>query len=211
MKIPNTYTSREAWLRAGTNELRPHFASYGYTLPENIRFAIAFTSGGKRGREGECWHPESSADKHFEIFIRADMADPLEVLGVLTHELIHVLLPAETKHGKAFRDIALRIGLDGKMTHAKPAPPLQEKLNAIAASLGTLPHAALNFVVASDRPKKSGAKYIKAECSAACGYTIRLIPKWAKIGLPLCPADVAHGRLRCDLSEEEDNAATQES
>ena len=30
MKIPNTYTSREAWLRAATNELRPHFASYGY-------------------------------------------------------------------------------------------------------------------------------------------------------------------------------------
>ena len=67
MKIPNTYTSREAWLRAATNELRPHFASYGYTLPDNIRFAIAFTSGGKRGREGECWHPESSADNHFEI------------------------------------------------------------------------------------------------------------------------------------------------
>ena len=202
----NIHTSREEWLRAATRQLCPHFASYGYVLPENIRHAIAFTSGGKRGMEGECWYPESSADKHFEIFIRADIADPLEVLGILTHELIHTLLPPEAKHGKAFRDIALRVGLEGKMTHARPAPPLQEKLAAIAAALGPLPHAALNFVTGADRPRKHGAKYLKAECGAACGYTIRIIPKWAKEGLPICPINAAHGQLRCDLPDDEPDA-----
>jgi hypothetical protein len=73
----NMHTSREEWLRAATNELQPYFESYGYSLPENIRFAIAFTSGGKRGMEGECWHPQASADKHFEIIIKANKSDPL--------------------------------------------------------------------------------------------------------------------------------------
>ena len=157
--------------------------------------------------EGECWHPESSADKHFEIFIRADIADPLQVLGILTHELIHTLLPPEAKHGKAFRDIALRIGLEGKMTHARPAPPLREKLASIAATLGPLPHAALDFVAGADRPRKAGAKYLKAECSASCGYTVRIIPKWAKVGLPMCPVDAAHGQLRCDISDDDSDTA----
>ena len=210
-QITNIHTSRETWLRAAANELRPYFSSRGYSLPENIRFAIAFTSGGKRGIEGECWFPESSADKHFEIFIRADMDDPLEILGLLTHQLVHSLLPSETKHGKEFRDIALRIGLEGKMAHPTPVPLLKEHLKTIAASLGMLPHAALNFKAGSDRPKKSGVRMLKAECSAACGYTLRMIPKWAKFGMPLCQVDAAHGRLRCDLPEEEEIIAQQES
>jgi hypothetical protein len=201
----NIYTTREGWVQAATNELRPTFATHGYEVPENIRHAIAFTSGGKRGMEGECWFPTSSADQHFEIFIRADIDEPITVLGILTHQLIHTLLSPEAKHGKAFRDIALRMGLEGKMSHARPAPPLLEKLKTIAATLGPLPHAKLNFVAGADRPKKSGAKYLKAECSAACGYTIRIIPKWAKEGLPICPIDAAHGQLRCDVSEDELN------
>jgi len=207
----NIHTTREGWLRAAMDELRPQFASHGYALPENIRYAIAFTSGGKRGMEGECWHPESSADKHFEIFIRADIADPLEVLGILVHELIHTLLPPEAKHGKEFRDIALRMGLEGKMSHAKPAPPLRERLKIIAANLGPLPHAALDFVSGSDRPKKAGVRMLKAECSAACGYTVRIIPKWAKVGLPVCPVDAAHGQLRCDIPDDDAEIAPDKS
>ncbi|MDR3423727.1 MAG: hypothetical protein P4M13_01425 [Alphaproteobacteria bacterium] len=89
MKNVNVHTTREAWLRAGTNELLPYFASLGYALPDNIRYAISFTSGGKRGMEGECWPPEASADRHFEIIIKADREDPIEILGILVHQLIH--------------------------------------------------------------------------------------------------------------------------
>ena len=202
MKSPNIHTFRESWLNSATNELRPYFEKLGYILPTKIRFAIAFTSGGKRGMEGECWHPDTSADQHFEIIIKADKSEPLEVLGILVHELIHSLLPPTVKHGKAFRDIALRVGLEGKMAHAMPAPPLQERLAAVALALGPLPHAALTYSTGSDRPKKSGARYIKAECGASCGYSIRLIPKWAKAGLPVCPIDALHGPLICDLPDE---------
>jgi hypothetical protein len=38
----NYHDSRESWLRAATDELRPYFDRCGYPLPAKIRFAIAF-------------------------------------------------------------------------------------------------------------------------------------------------------------------------
>lgn len=202
MKKENIHTTRESWLRSATNDLWPYFQMLGYALPEKIRFAIAFTSGGKKGVSGECWHPESSADEHYEIIIKADEDDPVKILGTLVHQLCHSLLPIEIKHGKEFREIAHRIGLEGKMRDAAPAPVLREKLVVLANDLGELPHAKLDFVARSDAPKKSGVRMLRAECGKACGYSIRILPKWAKAGLPICPIDPAHGPLVCEIPEE---------
>jgi hypothetical protein len=49
MDKSNSHDTREAWLRAATNELRPYFASCGMDLSEKLRFAIAFTSTGRKG------------------------------------------------------------------------------------------------------------------------------------------------------------------
>jgi hypothetical protein len=212
MKNTNAHTSRESWLRAATEELRPDFEKLGYRLPEKIRFAIAFTSTGKRGHlAGECWHPESSDDQHYEVIIRADISDPVEVLGVLVHEVVHTLLPSTVKHGKEFKNIAQRIGLEGAMRHTQPTPLLRQRLQAIAANLGPLPHAKLNFKIASDVPKKQQTRHLKAECGATgCGYLIQLSAKWAKAALPICPMNPKHGKLVCVLpdetGEEEDNS-----
>jgi hypothetical protein len=100
----NEHDTRESWLRAATDELRNYLESCSLTVPNNIRFAIAFPSTGRRGaRIGECWHSSTSADGHFEIIIRADVADPVEVLGVLVHELVHAGLPPDAGHGKPYR------------------------------------------------------------------------------------------------------------
>jgi len=198
----NMYDTRESWLRAATYEVSPLFEACGFSLPEKIRHAIAFTSTGKRGHiPGECWHPSSSADGHFEIIIRADICNPVDVLCVLVHELCHTLLPPEIKHGKEFKDIAQRIGLEGKMRQATPSSLLRERLNAIAAILGPLPHAKLDFLASSDVPRKQATRLLKAECGASCGYTIRIAAKWARAGLPLCPVDADHGILKCDIPD----------
>lgn len=209
MKSTNFYDSREAWLRAATDELRSDFENIGFPLPDKMRFAIAFTSTGKRGRmAGECWHPESSDDQHYEVILRADLADPVDVLGTLVHELCHSTLPPEIKHGKEFRGIARRIGLEGAMRHTQPTPLLEQRLKAIAANLGPLPHAKLNFIGSSDTPKKQGPKWFKAECNApGCGYSVRITAKWAKTGLPNCPVGIKHGKLVCDLPEDNDDKA----
>jgi hypothetical protein len=208
----NTHTTSESWLRAATDELRPYFAKLGYNLPEKIRFSIAFTSTGKRGNiPGECWHPEASEDGHYKIIIRADTSDPVEIMGILIHELVHALLPPSVKHGKEYRQIAVRVGLEGEMRHARPDPILRERVQAIVANLGTLPNAKLNYAAISDRPKKQKNRHLKAECSS-CGYGIRITSKWAKIGLPVCPANPKHGVLICDIADNaEDETAPDHS
>jgi len=214
----NDHNSRESYLRAATNELRPYFVKHGLILPDKIRFAIAFTSHGKKGKvAGECWHAGASDDGHHEIIIRADFADPAEVLGILVHELVHAALPPDVKHGKEFREAALRIGLEGPMRHAMPGAVLKERLNELASSLGLFPHARLNFdrvtlagEVVADRPKKQGTRMLKAEClGAGCGYTVRVAARWIKdCGPPHCPK---HGAMHVPPLAQESGAADGEA
>jgi len=202
-RTANDHSSREAWLRAAINELRPYFAKLGLLLPETIRCAVAFTSQGKKGKvAGECWHACASDDGHHEIIIRADFADPAEVLGILAHELVHAALPPEAKHGKVFREAALKIGLEGPMRNAMPGPVLKERLNELAAALGPFPHARLNFDrvtlsggAVADRPKKQGTRMLKAACADhSCGYTVRVAARWiTECGPPHCPL---HGPMK---------------
>src|SRR5215472_316646 len=133
MKGSNCHNTREAWLRAAADELRAHFKSCGYELPEHVRFAIAFPSTGRKGkRTGECWHSSTSDDSAYEIFIRADQWEPEKVLAVLIKELVHTLLPPDAGHGKLFKTAAMRIGLEGPMRDAKPGPLLKETLQKLA-------------------------------------------------------------------------------
>ena len=206
----NLYDSRESWLRAAAKELAPYFESYGFKLPENIRFAIAFPSTGRQGRRiGECWHSSTSEDGNYEIIIRADIADPVEVLGVLVHELIHAVLPPDAGHGKLYKEAAIKIGLEGKMRHAMPSQLLRPRLVALAELLGALPHARLNIERGrdnrpADRPKKQRARLLKAECGGkGCGYTVRITAKWVdEIGAPICPKHGAMNVERRDGGED---------
>lgn len=194
------HDTREGWLIAATNEMRPWFAEAGYTLPETIRFAVAFPSVGARGKAiGECWQPAASADGFHTVIVRADQATAIEVLGVLVHENVHASLPTGTGHGKVFRKAATKLGLAGKMTTTVPSPELIERLHALAERIGPLPHAKLNFRdgQGEDRPKKQTTRMLKAQCDC-CGYTIRLSRQWAEVGLPECPADGEHGALICE-------------
>lgn len=210
---PNRHESREAWLKAATDELRPYFDTQGYPLPELIRFAIAFTSTGRKGKiPGECWHAQTSDDKHFEIIIRADFADPLQVLGILAHELVHAALPITAGHGRLYKAAAAKIGLQGPMRHAMPGPLLQRHLEEIAESIGPLPHARLNIERGPtdrgpvDRPRKQGTRLLKATCSNAdCEYTLRITAKWVKeLGPPGCPK---HGPMTVEIPADEADAA----
>ena len=222
MKGSNYHDTREAWLRAATNELRPFFERCGYQLPENIRFAIAFPSTGRKGkRVGECWHSSTSADSAYEIFIRADLFEPEQVLGVLIKELVHTLLPADAGHGKEFRTAAMRIGLEGPMRQATPGPLLRERLQELAVSLGPLPHAQLYIEqqpmtirgsIGVDVPKKQSTRYRKAVCTdQTCPYTVRVaMSHVTNIGPPHCPRHGAMVVAVAGVDEKEDDAAASE-
>lgn len=218
----NAHNSTEGWLRALIDELRPLFSVSGLDIPEKIRGAIAFTSQGKPGRgedsgmpsqwPAECWPAAATDDGFVEIIIRADFDEPLLIAGLLVHELVHACLP-DAKHGKAFRDAALRLGLEGQMRRALPGKALQQRLNDLLERVGPLPRARLNFdrvtvagLAVADKPKKQTTRMLKAECLApGCGYTVRLAARWLKdCGAPHCPL---HGEMHApDVAANEDDA-----
>jgi len=202
----NLHSSRESWLKAAELALRPHFEGHGYPLPEKIRYSIAFTSQGRKGKAtGQCIYPEASADDHFEIIIRSDRDDPMDVIGVLVHQLVHSV--TSKRHDKRFHDAALKLGLNDKngLVDAGPAQPLKHTvLNDLIVQLGPLPHGRVDFdlinlrgsELVADRKKKQVARMHKAECkSEGCGYTVRVAAKWLRVGKPHCPV---HGEMFAD-------------
>jgi hypothetical protein len=223
VKTPiNRHELRESWLRAALNDLRPYFASAGYSLPDNIRVAVGFPSTGRRNKQvGETWDKSTSGDASYEIFIRPDLSEPVDVLAVLAAKAIHTALPANSGHGKLYKAAAVKLGLEGKMREPVAGVLLLARLNELAANLGSFPHASL--VIANgpaighavDRPKKQTARMLKAECSdTGCGYTVRIAAKWAlDPGPPHCPKHgaMAVERIQMDEPESELAHAVQES
>jgi hypothetical protein len=212
-KAANVHTSTEDWMRALIDELRPLYAACGLDVPVKIRGTIAFTSRGKptaadaRKPSGqwpaECWPACATDDGYCELFVRADHDDPVEIARIVAHELIHACLP-QAKHGKPFRDAALRLGLEGPMRRALPGRALTARLSEIVGAIGPLPRARLNYdrvtlsgLSVADRPKTQTTRMLKADCW--CGYTVRITAYWIrKRGPPPCPA---HGPMKTALLE----------
>jgi hypothetical protein len=210
----NAHASTESWMRALIDELRPLYAACGLDIPANIRGTIAFTSRGKpeggERRKGpgqwpaECWPACATDDGFCELFVRADHDDPLDIAKIVAHELIHACLP-DAKHGKAFRDAALRLGLEGPMRRALPGQVFSARLGDVVGVIGPLPRARLNFdrvtlsgLLVADRPRKQTTRMLKAEClGGGCGYTVRVAARWiTECGPPHCPR---HGAMTTPL------------
>ena len=186
-----THENREGWLHAGINALRPHFGQAGYTVPDNVRVTCGWPSTGalakKNRRIGECWSDTASDGKVFEIFITPALADPVRVLDILTHELVHATVGLAAKHGKLFKRCALAVGLEGKMRATVAGEALSKTLGGIARGLDAYPHQELKHMTTGQA--KQGTRLIKAECGC-CGYTVRVTRKWVdRDGAPLCPRE----------------------
>jgi hypothetical protein len=183
------YSTREEWLTAGIEEVRPLFDLAGKSLPKQIRVSCGFPSTALRsGAIGECWINSASADGTFEILIHPKLADPLKVFEVLIHELCHATSGA-FNHGVNFQKIANTMHLKAIGSGRQPwkstvgNDQFESVYSDIIDSLGEYPHAELK----SDRQiKKQTTRLLKA-CCPSCGYTVRLTQKWADQGMPTCP------------------------
>lgn len=184
-----THITREAWLNAAIDLQRPLFAAAGYEIPANVRVTCGWPSRSalsrKRQRVGECWSDKQSAGSTFELFISPSKAEPVQVLDILAHELVHATVGLKAKHGKLFKRCAVGIGLTGRMTATHAGDALAATLTQHAGTLGAYPHSELRGMTNGD--KKQGTRLIKAECTC-CGYTVRVTRKWLeRDGAPLCP------------------------
>ena len=188
-----TPINREAWLENAKDALLnkvffPVSTStpINLSVPEKIRIACSWPSrnAGPSNRRaiGQNFSPAASADGTNEIIISMVLDDPIRVLDVLTHELVHALVGNEHGHKGPFRTLAKAVGLEGKMTATVAGEELTATLKEIYEELGEYPHAQLDI----SNVKKQSTRLIKMECND-CGFIARASRKAIEdAGLPTC-------------------------
>lgn len=219
------FDTREQWLSEAVKLITPLFENKGpasksrngdmtaeaddeaprnrYKVPK-FRVACGWPSvrglSDKKRVIGESWDSEAASDEVGQIFISPWLNDPREeqgVLATLVHEIVHQVVGHEVKHGKPFRECALAVGLDGKMTATFAGKDLMEFISQWCDELGPYPHGKLDKLKSPS--KKQTTRMIKAECSD-CGFTVRLSRKWLEeVGAPHCPK---HGEMKFEIPEE---------
>lgn len=166
--------NREDWLIAALPELKallvdaPDFKTPLISI--GLPHARALST--RQKAIGECWSSRCTATGQATIFISPLLDDPVEILGVLLHELVHASVGNQCGHRGAFSKVARASGLVGKMTETTPGPELMQRLHALAAKLGDLPHARLNAQAIEDERKKQKTRQRLYECDG-CGQKIR--------------------------------------
>jgi hypothetical protein len=185
-----TTDTREQWLNRATDALRPLFKSHSYDVPVNVKTTCGFPSRGalslRKRTIGQCWDSAASSGKVFEIFISPVLADQVEVLAVLAHELVHATVGTKCGHKKPFKQCATAIGLEGKMTSTTAGESFKRFAAQTFKTIGAYPHAQLNPLSLG---RKQSTRLIKCECDE-CGYTVRTTRSWIETaGTPICPLD----------------------
>lgn len=130
----------------------------------------------------EQFQATSAAKPRHQIFISPELVDHTVVLGTLLHEMVHAAAGLECGHKKGFKDLAIKVGLTGRMTATEPTPECAAQLAAVAAKLGPYPHERLEARRKDVRPSRG------IRLRSATDETFRVImPRkvWQELGAPL--------------------------
>jgi SprT-like family len=190
MYLDRLKNTREGWLLYSVELLKIIFDEKGYAVP-NVRVSCAIPSTSRRGNAvGQCWGSSHTDDNVNEIYISPVLYEPVSVLDTLVHELVHAVDDCKHSHGKEFKEIAIRIGLQGKMRGASAGPELKSRLGKVAAVLiseyGPYPHSKMRVPTTINQRSR---KHPKSQCKK-CGFTVSMLTSHLHIGPPICPKDM---------------------
>lgn len=143
-------STREEWLVNASEHLADIVRQAGAECPP-VAVSIGFPHrrGGVSSRLGECWAGDLAADGRPAVFISPILEDPIRILDVLLHELVHAAVGVACGHRGRFVTVARACGLEGKATATVAGPALRGRLLEVHEILGSLPHAALTPVNSS--------------------------------------------------------------
>lgn len=139
-------TLREEWLtKAKDLIVEQVFTPHELRFPPLVKVSVAILTGKYLG---VCCNPEFSDEGAINIFISAGLGndDVMDILGTLTHELVHANLFGEGypdhAHGAQFVEVSSTVGLEGrpKSRTAVEGTELYATLQGIATTLGVYPH-----------------------------------------------------------------------
>lgn len=189
--------NREEWLKNLSVKLSPIFNNHGYKVPDNIKVSCGFPSKGINSNViGECWDITASKDKIIEIFITPKIDDQFEVASILIHEMCHAIISdPKVKHGKFFKEMATKVGLEGKMKTTYAGEELKTKLNNILSTMEKYPHGKLQSPTKLIKVRKKTIFEIKCNC----GYSIKIKKQFLEMGLPTC---ICNSKMELDPNED---------
>lgn len=174
--------TREAWLKYAKIELGyVLWHAAGIKLP-HVEVSCGFPGGASpRTTLGQCW-ATVTAGGVAQVFVSPVLDDPIDVLAVLTHELIHAWDDCASGHRGAFTRAARAVGLVGPMRATTPGAELSTRLELVATGLGPYPHCRIELADIVKQP----TRMLRLECPS-CDYLVRTTAKWISVGMPTCP------------------------
>ena len=179
--------TREQWLLKLAKRMEVLlFKPAGATLPA-YRVTCGWPSGRallrKNRSTGQCFDASCSGDKTTELIVSMYIDDPMKAAGILAHEMVHAVVGNEAGHGAIFKQVALAIGLEGKMISTVAGECFIILIDVVLGKLGPYPHASVDF---DKMAKKQTTRMIKVVCSCS-EYTVRMSRKWINdAGCPGC-------------------------
>lgn len=181
--------TREQWLNALAKKLRPIITEHHKEdFTDKIRLSVGYPTSGLKSRTiGQCIYPQSSADGHTEVFIRPDLADPVDVAATVLHELVHAALGPGHGHGPKFKRLATAVGLTGKMKATVPGPEALAAFEPILTALGPYPHGALVVKSARATGVAKGNKAQRNVTCPHCGFRAKVYTDQLGMGRARCP------------------------
>lgn len=182
-------TNRELWLTRLAKELERLFKRVGAPALPAYRVTCGWPSRKALTRKnkviGQCFDKSCSKDKTTEMIVSMFIDNEADAAQILAHEMIHASVGTAAGHGKPFRDVAIAIGLEGKMTATVAGPEFIKWIKPVLKKIGKYPHATVD---ASAATKKQGTRLVKVVCRIHDSYSVRMSQKWIdEAGAPICP------------------------
>lgn len=148
---PLIYKYAEEWLDKAVDGLREHFKKYGHKVPE-VLVSVGFSHHGYNPKinysnyDGYCYSRHMSKANINEIYISPFFTEPIEIIFLLAHELIHSIDDCHSGHGARFKSIAKDLGMreSGELHHGKYFSAIKA-FEAIAEPLGRYPRNGVNY------------------------------------------------------------------
>lgn len=188
-KSTNPHTTRETWLKEAAEFMRPWLSAQGAPMPEKFYVTCSWNKGSGDKGIGQCFAPECCDEGVPHMSVCPTQGEPIRVLDILLHEMIHAAVGVEEGHKGRFKTVAKGLGLAGKMTAtiAEPGTELYTNLEMLAQKLGPYPHSALR-PPAKKGKGKGGSGWVRLKSTTDEDYRVVVSPKiMAEKGAPLDP------------------------
>ena len=165
--LPLIHEYAEVWLNEAVKLLKPVFRNAGYEIPP-VYVSVGFSTdgyrpGGKKNTIAVCHARSMTVEGINEIYISPLIVEPVDVIGILTHELIHALDDCANGHGPVFQEISRALKCPDNLTvPTNEWREFVEQSREIAKQLGRYPRAGVRYRQTFDFDMLISADHLEA-------------------------------------------------